>query len=212
MDEERLVQALAARVVQNLRQEACLVPLGVSNRHLHLCRADMDILFGAGSELTYKKALGQPGQYAAEETVTLSGPKGQLTKVRVLGPLRAKTQIEISISDGYTLGVKPPVRDSGNLEHSIGLTISGPAGQVKKDYGAIAALRHIHLDKQTASLLQVQDNQLVDVEVGQERGALLHQVLVRVSEQFIPEMHLDLDEANAMGVGNGDKAKILLPK
>ena len=212
MDEKQVVQALAARVLRELRHKACLVKLGVSNRHLHLCRADMDVLFGAGSELTCRNALGQPGQFAAEETVILRGPKGQLAKVRVLGPLRAETQVEISISDGYILGIEPPVRDSGNLQQSPGLTISGPAGEVYKEYGAIVAWRHIHLDTQTAALLQVQDKQLLDVEVGQKRGAVLHQVLVRVSAQYLPEMHLDVDEANAVGVRNGDTATILLPE
>lgn len=207
---EAQVQAVAAGVVSSLQQKAQWVPLGISNRHLHLCQADLEQLFGPGHRLTFRNALAQPGQYATEETVTLEGPKGRLEKVRVLGPLRAQTQIEISLADGFKLGVKPPVRDSGNLADSPGVALLGPLGRVDKPQGVITAWRHIHLDPFSAALLRLRDKQLVDVQVGQTRGAVLQQVLIRVSPQFLPEMHLDLDEANAVAVKNGDLAKILL--
>ena len=148
MDKNNVVSAAIVRqitrmVVEELQKQQRLersTPIGVSNRHVHLDRADMDALFGPGSELTVKKMLGQPGQYAAEETVTIRGPKGELSRVRVLGPLRAQTQVEISIADGFTLGVKPPVRESGQLKDTPGIEIIGPCGSVKKDSGVIAAL------------------------------------------------------------------------
>ena len=133
-----IVRRITRMVVEELQKQQRLersTPIGVSNRHVHLDRADMDALFGPGSELTVKKMLGQPGQYASEETVTIRGPKGELSRVRVLGPLRAQTQVEISIADGFTLGVKPPVRESGQLKDTPGIEIIGPCGSVKKDSG-----------------------------------------------------------------------------
>ena len=128
------------------------IPVGVSNRHVHLCREDMDILFGYGSTLTRSKALKQPGQYAAEEMVTLRGPKGELNKVRVLGPLRNATQVEISVADGFALGTKAPVRMSGDLLDSPGIEIIGPKGRVVKHNGMIVAWRHIHISPEEAEL------------------------------------------------------------
>ena len=182
----------------------------VTNRHIHLDRADMDILFGQDSELTFKKELGQPGQYACDETVTLHGPKGELSRVRVLGPLRGESQVEVSVTDGFALGVRPPIRESGKLKGTPGVTIVGPKGTIEKDTGTIAALRHIHLDPETAQRIGVKDKQMVKVEIRGLRGGILHNVLIRVSEQFAPEMHIDVDEANAMGVKNGDRAYIIV--
>ncbi len=206
-----LVKSLAQAVIKKLSDAVRLVTVGVSNRHIHLCREDMDALFGAGSELTFRNALIQPGQFAAEETLTIRGPKGELSKVRVLGPLRGATQVEVSVSDGYALGIKPPIRDSGNLESSAGITLVGPRGQVQKTQGAIAALRHVHLDPDSAALLGLEDKQLVALEFGGERSAVLRNVLVRVSTQFLPEVHLDLDEANALCVRSGDIVRLVLP-
>ena len=149
MTREELVKLVTQRVVEALKAGPP-IPLGVSNRHIHLDRSDMDALFGPGSELTFKKELAQPGQYAAEETVIIRGPKGELKRVRVLGPLRSATQVEISVADGYVLGVKPPVRESGKLDNTPGVEIIGPCGAVKKDAGAIVALRHIHMSPEDA--------------------------------------------------------------
>ena len=182
---------------------------GWSNRHVHLDRADMDALFGPGSELTVKKMLGQPGQYASEETVTIRGPKGELSRVRVLGPLRAQTQVEISIADGFTLGVKPPVRESGQLKDTPGIEIIGPCGSVKKDSGVIAALRHVHMTPKDAARFGVEDGQYIQTEIDGLRGAILCNVLVRVSDKYALEMHIDVEEANALGVKNGDRAFFL---
>ena len=207
---EMFVKLVTRLVIEELEKFQRSVPIGVSNRHIHLDRKDMDILFGQDSELTFKKELGQPGQYACEETVTLHGPKGELGRVRVLGPLRSESQVEISVTDGFALGVKPPIRESGKLEGTPGVTIIGPKGTIEKDTGTIAALRHIHLTPEDAQRMGVRDKQLVKVEIGGVRGAVLHNVLIRVSEQFAPEMHIDVDEANAFGVKNGDRAYIIV--
>ena len=206
---EMFVRLVTRLVMEELERFQRSVPIGVSNRHIHLDRADMDILFGRDSELTFKKELGQPGQYACEEMVTLHGPKGELSRVRVLGPLRSESQVELSVTDGFALGVRPPIRESGRLEGTPGVTITGPRGTVEKTAGTIAALRHIHLDPETAGRIGVRDQQMVKVEIGGLRGAVLHNVLIRVSDRFAPEMHIDVDEANALGVKNGDRAYII---
>ena len=207
---EMFVQLVTRLVVEELEKFQCSVPIGVSNRHIHLDRADMDILFGRDSELTFKKELGQPGQYACEEMVTLHGPKGELSRVRVLGPLRSESQVEISVTDGFALGVRPPIRESGKLSGTPGVTIVGPKGTVEKDTGTIAALRHIHLTPGDAQRMGVKDKQMVKVEIRGLRGGIFHNVLIRVSDQFAPEMHIDVDEANAFGVKNGDRAYIIV--
>ena len=207
-----IVRQITRMVVEELQKQQRLersTPIGVSNRHVHLDRADMDALFGPGSELTVKKMLGQPGQYAAEETVTIRGPKGELSRVRVLGPLRAQTQVEISIADGFTLGVKPPVRESGQLKDTPGIEIIGPCGSVKKDSGVIAALRHVHMTPKDAARFGVEDGQYIQTEIDGLRGAILCNVLVRVSDKYALEMHIDVEEANALGVKNGDRAFFL---
>ena len=207
---EMFVQLVTRLVIEELEKFQRSVPIGVSNRHIHLDRKDMDILFGQGSELTFKKELGQPGQYACEETVTLHGPKGELSRVRVLGPLRSESQVEISVTDGFALGVRPPIRESGKLAGTPGVTIVGPKGTIEKDTGTIAALRHIHLTPEDAQRMGVKDKQMVKVEIRGLRGGIFHNVLIRVSEQFAPEMHIDVDEANAFGVKNGDRAYIIV--
>ena len=207
--QEEFLRLVVKLVVEELCKWERSVPIGISNRHINLNRADMDILFGAGSELTPVKDL-QPGQYAAAETVTVQGPKGELKRVRVLGPLRNESQLEISISDGFVLGVHPPVRESGKLEGTPGIKVIGPKGEVEMNRGVIAALRHIHLDLVTAERMGVHDGQIAQVEIDGPRGAVLNNVLLRVSEKFAPEMHIDVEEANALGVKNGDRAYIIL--
>ena len=208
MTREDLVKLVTRLVVERL-QSGPSIPIGISNRHIHLSRADMDVLFGKGSELTWKQDLKQPGQYACQETVIVRGPKGEFKKVRVLGPLRPETQLEISKTDSFTLGVSTPVRESGDLKGTPGIEIIGPAGSVKKDQGVIVALRHIHMSTEDAKKFGVKDKDVVDVIVGNEtRKAILTNVLVRVSDKFVLEMHLDIDEGNAVGAGNNDPAYI----
>ena len=208
--QEEFLRLVVKLVVEELLKMERSVPIGVSNRHIHLNRADMDTLFGEGSELTRGKDLGQPGQYAAAETVTSQGSTGELTRMRVLGPLREESQVEVSIGDGFALGVHPPVRESGQLEGTPGVKVVGPNGEVEMKRGVIAALRHIHLDPATAERMGVHDKQIVRVEIGGLRGAVLNNVLLRVSDKFAPEMHIDVEEANALGVKNGDRAYIIL--
>jgi len=208
-NEEEFVKIVTKLVIEALSNKNLVIPIGVSNRHVHLCRSDMDLLFGTGSELTKMKALKQPGQFAAEEVVTLIGPKGQFEKVRVLGPLRTQTQVEISLSDTYVLGVKAPIRESGKLEGTPGIEIIGPRGGIIKSQGTIVASRHIHMPPSIALKLGLKDRELVDVELGKERGAVLKNVLLRISDKDALEMHIDMDEANAVNVKNNESVRII---
>ena len=188
--------------------EAC-IPVGVSGRHLHLSRAHLDALFGPGYELTKKKDLSQPGQYASEETVDIMTTKGAITRVRILGPVRKDTQIELSLTDAVKLGINPPIRDSGNVAGSPGVVLVGPNGTITLDQGAIAALRHIHMTPADAERFGVKDKDIVQVECPGERGMIMGQVLVRVNDQYALEMHVDTDEGNAACLKTGDKVRIV---
>ncbi len=184
------------------------VPVGVSNRHIHLSQQDLETLFGAGYELTVRNDLSQTGQFAAEETVAIEGPKSSMAKIRILGPTRKETQIEISRTDSFALGLTPPVRDSGFLEGSPGLTLVGPNGKVDLDKGVIIAQRHIHMTETDAESFGVKDKEMVSVRVGGERGVTFDHVLVRVRNDFVLEMHIDTDEANAAMLGNGQLVEV----
>ncbi|MFD0959561.1 phosphate propanoyltransferase [Paenibacillus chungangensis] len=185
------------------------VPVGVSARHIHLSEEHVAILFGEDYKLTEMKPLSQPGQYAANETVAVVGPKGSFNKVRILGPTRKATQLEVSRTDAFALGVKPPVRESGDIAGSAGITIQGPAGEVTIEEGVIVAARHIHFHTEDAARMGVQDKQRLRVRVGGDRGVIFENVVARVSEQYALDMHIDTDEANAAGVNNGDLADIV---
>ncbi len=186
------------------------VPVGVSNRHIHLNKADLETLFGAGYELTPFKDLSQPGQYACKELLTLVGPSLRpIENVRVLGPLRSKSQVEISATDSYVLKVKPPVRESGNIAGSAGITIIGPKGVVVLKEGCIVANRHIHMSPRDAAKFGVKDGDTVTVDVNGKRRTRWYDVQVRVSPDFRLEMHIDTDDANAVGIGNGCKVQIV---
>jgi putative phosphotransacetylase len=189
----------------------CLKPIvvGVSNRHLHLSQADLETLFGCGHQLTPIKELGQPGQYAADEQVTLVGPKGSIERVRVLGPVRSRSQVEVSMTDAYRLGIKPPVRESGDLAGSAPITIVGPCGQVELPEGAILAWRHIHMHTSDAAAFGLQDRDMVKVRFGGDRALVMENVIVRVRDDFALEMHIDTDEANAALAKNGQEVTIL---
>lgn len=185
------------------------VVLGVSNHHLHLSRKDMDILFGVGEELHNIKDLGQPGQYACDETVTIEGPKGSINRVRVLGPFRSATQVEISVTDSFKLGVPAVVRDSGMHEGTPGLKLIGPKGEVTLTEGVIVAARHVHLHTSEAKEFGVVDKQHVTLTTEDEYRPMVYgNVLVRVSDQYAAELHLDVDEANAGMLKTGMMVKI----
>ena len=184
--------------------------VGVSNRHLHLSQHDLEVLFGAGHTLTPTKPLGQPGQFACEETVSLVGPKGSIEGVRVLGPVRKDTQVEVSKTDSFKLGVNPPVRDSGDVANSPGLKLVGPMGEVELKQGVIIAKRHIHMFTDDAVHYGVKDKDYVSVMCEtHDRKLIFQDVLIRVSEKFALKFHVDIDEANAALLKTGDKIKII---
>ena len=185
------------------------LPIALSNRHLHISREHLDILFGKGYELTKMKDLKQPGQYAAEEKVDLVGEKGSIKGVRVLGPVRSKTQIEISFADGFVLGVTPPVRDSGDLNESEGVKIVGPGGEVVINEGVIAAARHIHMTPDIAEQWGLKDKDTVNVRTGGVRSIIFENVLVRVNKDYALEMHVDMEEGNGAGIKNNDTVEII---
>ncbi|MDD6920115.1 MAG: phosphate propanoyltransferase [Eubacteriales bacterium] len=177
------------------------VKIGLSNKHLHLAQKDIDVLFGEGYKLTPMKDLVQPGQYACEEKVDIVGPKKTLHGVRVLGPARPETQVELSLTDARTIGIKAPVKESGKLEGTPGCTLVGPAGSVELDHGVIAALRHVHLSAAQAEEAGVKDKEVVSIKIGGERGLVFDNVLVRAGDGHEREAHLDTDEGNAAGCG-----------
>jgi putative phosphotransacetylase len=186
------------------------IKVGVSNRHLHLSQKDLEILFGEGYELTPIKALGQPGQYAAEETVDLVGPKNTIKRVRVLCPTRKATQVEVSRTDAFKLGVNPPVRDSGDIVDSSSVKLVGPKGEVELKEGVILAKRHIHMHTNDAEKYGLKDKDMVSVIASKEgRNLIFQDVLVRVSDKYALEFHVDTDEANAAFLGNNDEIEII---
>ena len=189
-------------------QEPAGIPVGVSNRHLHLSQADQDVLFGAGYQMTPIKDLSQPGQFACIVMVTICGPKGSIEKVRVLGPVRNKTQVEILTGDGFKLGVSAPARQSGDLEGTPEITIVGPKGSVQIKEGLIVAQRHIHMTLEDAAAYGVHDGQIVDIEIEGPRGGTYANVIVRANNTSALECHLDTEEANAMSINSSTKIKI----
>ena len=182
----------------------------VSARHIHLDRAAMDVLFGEGSELHPIKELSQPGQYAADEKVLLKGPKGQAS-VRVLGPLRSETQIELSLTDARSLGVKAQIRESGDLEGTTGgLTMVGPAGEIALEKGVIAAKRHVHMTPADAEKYGVTNGEIVNVKIDTDgRSIVFGDTVVRVSDKYALAMHIDTDEANAAAIGGSAQGEII---
>lgn len=185
------------------------VPVAFSNRHIHLSKADIEKLFGPGYQLKPMKALSQPGQFACEETVTIEGPKGRLSKVRVLGPARNDTQMEISLTDSYILGVKGIVRMSGDVAGTPGIRIIGPAGTVEAPQGVIVAARHLHLSAEQAELYGLKNGQEVRLLIDGPRGISLEHVVVRCGKGHDMEVHVDTDEANAAALRSGTMCEVL---
>lgn len=186
------------------------IPVGISNRHIHLNKDDLETLFGKGYELTPIKELSQPGQYACKETLTLVGPSMRsIENVRVLGPLRKQSQVEISVTDSFVLKVKPPVRESGKTQGSAPVTIIGPKGIVVLKEGCIIANRHIHMSPADAAHFGVKDGDYIDVDAfsGTKRTRWFD-VQIRVNDAFRLEMHVDTDDANAVGFKNGSTVTV----
>ena len=167
-----------------------------SARHIHLSQEHLEILFGAGHELTVKKMLSQPGQYAAEEKVTVVGAKGSL-KMSVLGPVRPETQVELSLTDARSIGVVAMIRESGVIDGTQGCKLVGPCGEVEMEKGVIAAKRHIHMTPEDAAKAGVADKQIVKLKMGGERALIFDEVVARVSDQYATFAHIDYDEVNA---------------
>lgn len=208
MTQSLTAQQIVDQVVGCLRARP--VPIGISNRHVHLSEQDFCTLF-PGQSITLAKPLTQPGHFAATQTVTLIGPKGKIENVRILGPLRPYSQVEVSATQAYQLGVKAPIRQSGDLKGTPGITLKSEAAEISLTQGVIIAKRHIHMSDTDALCFGLQDNQEVQVMVGQApRRLQFNDVTVRVDPSLVLEMHLDTDEANAAGLtGAGDVASIL---
>lgn len=185
------------------------VPVGISARHVHVSQADLDILYGEGYQLTVKKALLQEGQFASNELVDIVTEKGSFKNVRILGPIRKQTQVEIALTDALKLKLAIPVRDSGDLKGSPGITIVGPKGTIEIPEGVIAAGRHIHMSPTDAANFGVKDKDIVSVRCGGERGLVFENVLIRAHESFRLEMHIDTDEANAAMCKNSGLVEVI---
>jgi putative phosphotransacetylase len=187
------------------------VLINLSNRHIHVSQQDLEALFGPGHQLKNIKNLMQPGQFACEETVTLVGPKGSIENVRILGPVRAQTQVEVLQSDVFKLGkIQPPVRESGALAGSAPFKLVGPKGTIEKSEGMVIAMRHVHMDPVSAERYGCKDKDVVKLRVGiPGREAILENVVIRVSPSYALECHIDFDEGNAVGIGNGSQGEII---
>lgn len=206
---QEMATILTEKILESVQHyENFRIPIGVSNRHVHVSRADLDRLCGKDYALTHKSELGQPGQFAANETVTLQGPKGTFEHVRILGPVRSQSQVEISKTDSFRLGVKAPIALSGHLQGTPGITLIGPRGTVDLPCGVIIAKRHIHMTPAQAAARHLKDGQIVDVETFGERRGILGDVIIRVSDTAGLEMHIDVDEANACSLSNHDYVMI----
>ena len=198
MDKQQLIQAVLSNI---------FIPLEASGRHVHVTEAQAQVLFG--HKLTPKRPLSQPGQFLANERVTVVGEKGEFRNVAVLGPERKEAQVEISLTDGRTLGLQPPVRLSGNVAGSPGCLLRGEMGQVTLQSGVICAQRHIHMTPADAARLGVADGQVVSLQTYTQRPTVLQDTVVRVSDRFATYVHLDYDEANACGYQPGDLGRIV---
>ena len=215
--EQQTVEMIAQLVLQTINQmgeesggeEGFMVPVGVSARHIHLTQEHVEVLFGEGYKLTKKKEL-MGGQYACNETVTVVGLKLRaIENVRVLGPVRKASQLEISATDAMKLGVAAPIRESGNVAGSAPVAVVGPKGVIYLQEGCIIAMRHIHMSPADAAAAGVRDGDIVSVKADNERGTVFNQVKIRVNESFTLEMHIDTDEANASKIKTGDKVTII---
>lgn len=214
MDNQEItaITKMVLEVIQQKREASgrgFLVPVGVSARHVHLTQEHVETLFGAGYQLTKKKEL-MGGQFASNETVTIVGLKLRaIENVRVLGPVRSKSQVEISATDALRLGVKAPVRESGCTQGSAPIAVVGPKGAIYLQEGCIVAKRHIHMAPKDAAAAGVQDGDIVSVKADNERGTVFNHVQIRVDDHFTLEMHIDTDEANAAKISSGDCIRII---
>ncbi|MEW9095998.1 MAG: phosphate propanoyltransferase [Clostridiaceae bacterium] len=205
-----LLEAVQANEANTeVKNNSCEIPVGVSNRHIHLSQKDLNILFGENYQMTKMKDLSQPGQYACKETLTICGPKGAIEKVRILGPTRSKTQVEVLAGDCFKLGAVPHPRLSGDLSKTPGITLIGPKGSVQIEEGLIVAQRHIHMTPEDAKSLGISDGQIVSIKFDDLRGGIYNNVVIRANDASKLECHIDTEEANAMNIACGSKVKIV---
>ena len=207
---ELITRMVLQEIEKNLeKSDGFMVPIGVSARHVHLTQEHVEALFGPGYQLTRKKDL-MGGQFASNETVTIVGLKLRaIENVRILGPVRKASQVEVSATDAVRLGMKVPVRESGNIAGSAPIAIVGPKGAIYLKEGCIIAMRHIHMSPKDAKEAGVRDGDIVSVKADNERGTIFNQVKIRVDESFTLEMHIDTDEANAAQIATGHTVTII---
>lgn len=206
MNTQNLIDQITKLVlaeITKMKSAEKLIPVGISARHVHLTQQEVEILFGKGHQLTFLKPLSQPGQFAAQETVSLTGPRGTIDKVRILGPVRSGFQAELSLSDARTLGIKPPIRESGDLSGTPGLKVKGPAGELDAPQGAIIAERHAHMSEQEAAAFGIKDGDYIKVYVEGRSGGVMDRVKVRVKSSYALDLHIDTDNANAFALEQG---------
>ncbi|MFD2445387.1 phosphate propanoyltransferase [Bacillus sp. CGMCC 1.16607] len=215
INQKELIENITRLVVEELQSHNFIetkthVPVSISARHLHLQPEHVEILFGKGYELTKFKEISQPGQFACNEKVMLQGPKGTIENVRILGPLRKQTQVEIARTDARKLGLNPPVRNSGNIAGSAPITLIGPHGSLTLGEGCIIADRHIHMTPLDARNFGVRDQQKVSVLVEGEKGGIMGQVTIRVRDNYALDMHIDTDDANAFNLAGNEQLKLIV--
>lgn len=200
--------AVAANLIEN--KQGFYVPTAISGRHVHLCQMDIDTLFGKGYKLTWQRDLVQPGQYVCEEKVTLTGKKGQIAVVRVLGPARTHTQVEISQTDSYKVGITPVLRMSGDIKGTPGCILKGPKGEVELSQGVIVAARHLHMSAAQAAQYGLVNGQVVSIKKAGIRETIFGNVVIRSGDGHELELHIDTDEANAAGMTCGELLELMI--
>ncbi len=210
MDIDKVINEVIKRVKEQNIDDT--VEIEASGRHVHLSNEDLEKLFGKGYELTKKKELSQPGEFLSGEKVNLIGPKGVISGVSILGPVRKQSQVEVSMTDTRVLGLKAEIKESGNLENTPSIVLMSEKSCLKIDQGLIVAKRHVHLTPEDAEIFNVNNGDLVGVKVDSERSAILQDVVVRISEKYSSKIHVDYDEANAIGFRDGMRGKILKVK
>ncbi len=206
MEKENIRRIVRDTIIKKQIEDSGIyyVPVAISNRHVHLSQEDLEKLFGKGYKLNPDRVLSQPGQYACRERISLIGPKGRIENVRVLGPTRRETQVEISVTDSYKLGIKPVVRMSGDIKGTPGIRLAGPKGEIDIPNGLIISARHLHMSEDEAKLFGLKNGDLVSIRKEGPRSTVFNNVVVRVGEGHSLEVHLDTDEGNAAGIVSGE--------
>ena len=207
----KLAEKITVEVAKRLERSKLPIPIGVSNKHCHLTEEHFKILFGSAKEPKKIKDIKQPGFWAADEVIDVQGPKGVLKRVRLVAPYRSHTQIELAMTDAHNIGVKPPVRESGDVKGSAGAILIGPAGKVEIKEGVIIAQRHVHFAPAEAASLGIKSGELLRLRcgTGAGRSTVIEDCIARVSDKYALELHLDTDESSAAGVKTDDAAYIV---